>query len=92
MKIKREDYRTTKEYNEAKKWIDNYNLKNKKPHKKVFTITKAFIHKYKTGAGGWKKTQLSAIGVSWPPPKGWINYSIGKRITANEMKIFKNNK
>lgn len=25
----------------------------------------------RTAAGGWKRAQLAAWGVSWPPPKGW---------------------
>ncbi|MFE9851437.1 hypothetical protein ACFYPN_21965 [Streptomyces sp. NPDC005576] len=25
----------------------------------------------RTPAGGWKRDQLAAWGVSWPPPKGW---------------------
>ncbi|MGW4186311.1 hypothetical protein ACWEK2_29595 [Streptomyces albidoflavus] len=27
----------------------------------------------RTPAGGWKRDQLAAWGVSWPPPKGWKN-------------------
>jgi hypothetical protein len=25
----------------------------------------------RTPAGGWKREQLAAWGVPWPPPKGW---------------------
>ncbi len=25
----------------------------------------------RTPAGGWKRDQLAAWGVPWPPPKGW---------------------
>lgn len=25
----------------------------------------------RTPAGGWKRDQLAAWGISWPPPKGW---------------------
>ncbi|MFF8177710.1 hypothetical protein [Streptomyces chartreusis] len=29
------------------------------------------IEAARTPAGGWKRDQLAAWGVSWPPPKGW---------------------
>lgn len=25
----------------------------------------------RTAAGGWKRADLEALGVPWPPPKGW---------------------
>ncbi|MFE2159898.1 hypothetical protein ACFW9M_19020 [Streptomyces lydicus] len=25
----------------------------------------------RTPAGGWKRDQIAAWGVPWPPPKGW---------------------
>ncbi|GGR47367.1 hypothetical protein GCM10010497_58360 [Streptomyces cinereoruber] len=29
------------------------------------------IEAVRTPAGGWKRNQLAAWGVPWPPPKGW---------------------
>ncbi|MFB7896163.1 hypothetical protein ACFC1B_07510 [Streptomyces xiamenensis] len=29
------------------------------------------IEAARTPAGGWKRDQLAAWGVAWPPPKGW---------------------
>ncbi|MCK1822477.1 hypothetical protein MTQ10_23410 [Streptomyces sp. XM83C] len=29
------------------------------------------IEAARTPAGGWKRDQLAAWGVQWPPPKGW---------------------
>ncbi|MFC7924794.1 hypothetical protein [Streptomyces cinereoruber] len=29
------------------------------------------IEAARTPAGGWKRDQLAAWGVPWPPPKGW---------------------
>ncbi|MGW9436119.1 hypothetical protein [Streptomyces sp. NPDC055607] len=29
------------------------------------------IEAARTPAGGWKRDQLAAWGVPWPPPRGW---------------------
>lgn len=36
------------------------------------------IEAARTPAGGWKREQLAAWGVSWPPPKGWKDELIGR--------------
>jgi hypothetical protein len=35
-----------------------------------------------TPNGGWRKSQLAAWGVPWPPPKGW------KKRLLNQPKVF----
>jgi len=43
-------------------------------------ITKDWIHAHKTPAGGWNRKQMTAIGVRWPQPKGWMNEAVGKEL------------
>lgn len=45
-------------------------------------VTENWIRDNATRGGiGWTKSQLSALGVKWPPPKGWLESLIGKEIT-----------
>lgn len=41
-------------------------------------ITRAYVFSKRTKAGGWKKAQLAAWGVPWPPTKGWIERLTGE--------------
>jgi len=38
-------------------------------------------------AGGYTKTQLSVIGVPWPPPKGWREKAVGSRHAAGTISM-----
>jgi hypothetical protein len=40
-------------------------------------ITRAEILAKRTAAGGFRKADLAAWGVPWPPPKGWIERLTG---------------
>jgi hypothetical protein len=51
-------------------------------------ITEAFMQQGCSPKGGWSRKQLAAIGVSWPPPKGWKKKLIGTRITDEDANIF----
>ncbi|MFJ7131020.1 hypothetical protein [Streptomyces sp. NPDC098101] len=42
------------------------------------------IEAARTPAGGWKRDQLAAWGVSWPPPKGWKD-ELAKRWRADRQ-------
>tara|TARA_Y100000590_G_scaffold46284_1_gene49099 strand:+ start:1867 stop:2217 length:351 start_codon:yes stop_codon:yes gene_type:complete len=53
-------------------------------------ITKDYINKNRTEAGAWTRDQLKAIGVSWPPERGWQKLVEGKEITEEERKRFEN--
>lgn len=44
------------------------------------TITNEFIESLKSDKGGFTRKQLEAIGVTWPPEKGWKGKVIGKEI------------
>jgi len=51
-------------------------------------ITKQWIHDHKTPAGGWNRKQMTAIGVSWPQPRGWINDVVGMDICTSSQLRF----
>ena len=51
-------------------------------------LTKQYIHKHSTKSGGFTEPQLMAIGVAWPPKKGWISRSVGKEISDGEQWLF----
>ena len=43
-------------------------------------ITHQFIEDGMSGKGGWTAEQLSLLGISWPPSKGWKHMVVGSRI------------
>lgn len=51
-------------------------------------VTAKWIHKHKTKNGAWTRAQLAAVGVAWPPPKGWIGRVIGNDITEAQRVAF----
>ena len=46
-------------------------------------VDNEMIERAATPAGGWTKAQLAAIGVDWPPIKGWKRSVIGKTISRS---------
>ena len=52
------------------------------------TIDMALILAGQTERGGWNKSQLELIGVSWPPTKGWIHLVLGRQISCNDASEF----
>lgn len=53
-------------------------------------ISREFIMEHRTDRGAWTKAQLSAIGVKWPPEKGWINRVVGRGISEDQRVAFIN--
>jgi hypothetical protein len=51
-------------------------------------VTKDWIAIHKSKSGGYSKKQLNAIGVQWPPIKGWILEVVGKEITEEQRQTF----
>ena len=51
-------------------------------------ITKQFIMDNRTAKGAWTKKQIEALGITYPPTKGWIQDVIGKRITEQKSGEF----
>ena len=54
----------------------------------TIVLTKELIKAARTTNGGLTKKQLAAIGVPWPPPKGWQESKIGTMITEEQLKRF----
>ncbi|MDB4302177.1 hypothetical protein N9924_01280 [bacterium] len=55
---------------------------------KAILITKEFIESNKTPGGGWNRKQIEAIGLEWPPRKGWKKSVIGRCISLENAQIF----
>ena len=51
-------------------------------------ITFDWITENCTSAGGYKKIQIEAIGLSWPLSSGWKHRASGKEISEEKQKIF----
>ena len=43
-------------------------------------ITEDLILGLRTPAGAWDRRTLAALGVAWPPAKGWKHRIIGMRV------------
>lgn len=54
----------------------------------MMKMTHEWLHQWKTGKGGWTRVQLAAIGVPWPPKKGWLSAAIGREITDEQRRRF----
>lgn len=54
----------------------------------IITLTHEMIPAARTPNGGYTKKQLAAIGVDWPPQKGWSKEVVGKQITRQQFEIF----
>ena len=51
-------------------------------------VTKQFLDAHKTKSGGYNRRQLEAIGVKWPPGKGWKSAVIGLNVTPKQVELF----
>ncbi len=51
-------------------------------------LTRDHVAAAKSKSGGWTKKQLAAIGVSWPPAKGWADKVCGKEVSADALRQF----
>ncbi len=51
-------------------------------------LTREILEQHKTVKGGWTRAQLQAIGVGWPPPRGWVQAAIGREISAEDFRVF----
>lgn len=55
---------------------------------KEMVITARWIHAHKTKNGAWTRRQLAAIGIDWPPEKGWIGRVLGREISEDQRRTF----
>ena len=51
-------------------------------------LTHELLMQYRTPAGLWRKVQLDALGLGWPPEKGWIPRVVGKELTDAQWHQF----
>lgn len=51
-------------------------------------LTKALIEAGRTGNSGYRKKQLLALGVSYPPKSGWIERLIGTEVSDEQYERF----
>jgi 5-methylcytosine-specific restriction endonuclease McrA len=51
-------------------------------------VTEEFIRNNRSTNGGWNFSQISALGETWPPVKGWISRAIGREISDEAAKSF----
>jgi hypothetical protein len=54
----------------------------------MFTITHQWVMLHQSRRNAWTADQLQAIGISWPPPRGWMHRVIGKTITDQQKNRF----
>ena len=48
----------------------------------MFTVTKQWLRQHASSNGsGYTRDQLSTLGLSWPPPKGWLERIVGSEIS-----------
>jgi sialic acid synthase SpsE len=51
-------------------------------------LTKEMIDAAATSGCGFTKRQIEAVGVQWPPVKGWKKQLVGKLVTAKQYSTF----
>ncbi len=51
-------------------------------------LTNEIIKKAESRSGGFTRKQLSAIGIDWPPQRGWKSKSIGNDYREDQIKRF----
>ncbi len=53
-------------------------------------LTREYIMKHRTARGAWTRAQIEALGLEWPPRKGWIDTVIGRELTEAQARQFQN--
>jgi hypothetical protein len=53
-----------------------------------FVVTRACIYAHRTRTGLFKSQQLAALGVEWPPRRGWLARVEGSVITQTDRLVF----
>lgn len=51
-------------------------------------VNEELIESGKSEAGGWNSKQLSLLGVSWPPRRGWKKLAIGTCVSKESAEMF----
>jgi hypothetical protein len=50
----------------------------------TITLTRENLHALSSTKDGFKASQLAALGVPWPPRKGWLSALIGQKIPVDD--------
>lgn len=48
-------------------------------------LTRELLMRHRTAKGAWTKAQMFALGLSWPPPPGWMERVVGKALTDQQF-------
>lgn len=51
-------------------------------------ITRGWIMAHRTERGAWTEVQILALGIDWPPKRGWISRIVGSEITSEKAAEF----
>lgn len=51
-------------------------------------ITRRYLMNHRTQRRAWTRPQIEALGLDWPPRKGWIDSLIGKELSEDNRKAF----
>lgn len=51
-------------------------------------VTTELLARGMSHLGGWNRAQLSAIGIAWPPMRGWKKLVIGRVVSAEAAEQF----
>ena len=51
------------------------------------TVNKELLALAATTTGGYTRKQLDALGVTWPPPKGWKRRAVGRKISRSRFDV-----
>lgn len=63
-------------------------MDGKRPRLVDGVVTLEWLKWYANGPGGYNARQLAALGISWPPTKGWLRGLVGERVTADQAERF----
>jgi len=48
-------------------------------------LTRRYIMAHRTDKGAWTRPQIEALGLIWPPRKGWIDSVVGREISSENQ-------
>ena len=54
----------------------------------MFRVTLEWLKEHSTKGMAWNKQQLAILGISWPPPRGWLDQVIGKKLPIEAKERF----
>lgn len=51
-------------------------------------VTSKMLNDARTSAGGYTRAQIEALGVKYPPKRGWLQSFVGKKIPSEQWQSF----